>query len=426
MSTPRQASDRWQVAPDVLERILPVMLPKITEHLAAALSSPTLPEPDWSDMEWRIARAVAAIHGVSPLLSQRLNWTGLAGWRSFLDNQRTHTARRYERMASLLSKIDDVARQADIAFVPLKGEALHAIGLYAAGDRPMADIDLLVRPRDLPPMSRTLTELGYRLLSSGADEHVLVPVDRPSPSRLGEHADNGITIELHGKIGRPLPVRMVDLTAQLWPLATRPGRNDYRSLAALMAHLLMHAAVDMQLRILRMLQLHDIALLAPLLSIADWNEVLTPGDGQTDPWWALPPLQLTAHYYPNVIPAAVMDTAKSRSTALLRLVAPRFQLSGVSASNLRASVFPALSWVSSFPEAVNCLSTRLQSGIRALRGDTTIKEATEIQPWITRSHRRRLLGVLLGRPRPETLRVVIAALESDLASAPDQRQPKAA
>jgi hypothetical protein len=168
------------------------------------------------------------------------------------------------------------------------------------------------------------------------------------------------------------------------------------------------------------------AALAPLLSIADWNEVLTPGDGQTDPWWALPPLQLTAHYYPNVIPAAVMDTAKSRSTALLRLVAPRFQLSGVSASNLRASVFPALSWVSSFPEAVNCLSTRLQSGIRALRGDTTIKEATEIQPWITRSHRRRLLGVLLGRPRPETLRVVIAALESDLASAPDQRQPKAA
>jgi len=402
------------------------MLPKITEYLAAALSGTQYPEPDWSDLEWRIARAVAVIHGVSPLLSQRLSWTGPPGWRTFLDNQRVHTARRYGRMAALLAKIDGLAVQENIAFIPLKGEALHAIGLYAAGDRPMADIDLLVRHRDLGPMSRVLTELGYRPLSITADEHVLVPVDRPPLSHLGEHADNGITIELHAKIDRPMPVRVVDITAQLWPLASRPGRNDYPSLAALMGHLLMHAAVNMQMRILRMLQLHDIALLAPRLSASDWSELLAPGDGRAASWWAMPPLLLTQHYYPGAIPAAAIDSVKPGCSALLRFVAPRLRLSGVSASNMRRSVFPALSWAGSLPEAVNFVGNRLQSGLQALRGNTTIRAATELQPWITRSHRRRVLEVLMGRPRPETLSVITAALDSDPSLAPVQGQPKAA
>jgi Uncharacterised nucleotidyltransferase len=426
MSTSRQANDRWHVAPSVLGRVLPVMLPKITEYLAAALSGANSPQPDWSDLEWRIARAVAAIHGISPLLSQRLRWTGPPGWRTFLEGQRGHTARRYWRMASLLAKIDHLAAQMDIAFVPLKGEALHAIGLYAAGERPMADIDLLVKRHDLVPMSRAIMQLGYHPLSIAADEHVLAPVDRPAPSRLGEHADNGITIELHTKIGRPMPVRTVDITAQVWPLTPRPGRNDYSSFAALMRHLLIHAAVDMQGRMLRMLQLHDIALLAPRLSSADWTEVLTPGDGHADSWWAMPPLQLTAHYYPGVIPAAAIDSAKSCCPALLRLMSPRFRLSSVSASNLRGSVFPALTWVRSLPEAVNCVSHRLHGGIKAVRGEPPIKEATALQPWITRSHRRRLLEVLLGRPRPATLTVVFAALEREPGSAPEQAQPKVA
>ena len=402
------------------------MLPKITEYLATALSTPQHPPPHWSDLEWRIARAVASIHGISPLLSQRLSWAGPAGWRAFLESQRAHTAKRYRRMASLLAQIDSLAGKAGIAFVPLKGEALHAIGLYAAGDRPMADIDLLVKQRDLASLAGALVPLGYRPLSFTADELVLVPLDRPTPSRLGEHADNGITIELHAKVGRPMPVRPVDITAQLWPLVPRPGRNGYRSSAALMGHLLMHAAVDMQRRILRMLQLHDIALLAPLLSTADWNEVLTFGDGQAHSWWAMPPLQLAAHYYPGVIPAAVLQASRSCSSALLRLVAPRFRLSSLSASNLRRAVFPALSWVNSLPEAVHCINHRLHDGIKALRGDTTMTEATDLQPWITRSHRRRLLEVLVGRPRPETLRVVLAALESELVSAPDQAQSKVA
>ena len=397
----------------MLRRVLPAMLPKITECLAVALSGAGYPEPDWSDLEWRIARAVAVIHGISPLLSQRLSWTGPPGWRTFLESQRTHTAIRYRRMAALLADIDTRAARGNIAYVPLKGEALHAIGVYAAGDRPMADIDLLVKQHDLAPMSRVLAGLGYRPMLITADQHILVPVDRPSQAHLGEHADNGITIEVHATINWSMPIRLVDITSELWPSAPRPGRNDYPSLAALMGHLLMHAAVNMQMRILRMLQLHDMALLARRLSAADWNELLTPGDGRAPPWWTMPPLQLMKRYYPGVIPSDAIAAVEPGCSALLKFVAPRLRLSDVSASNLRRPVFPALSWAGSLPEAFSCVRDRLHRGAQALHGGTTIQTAIELQPWITRSHRRRLFDVLLGRPRPETLLIVQAALGHD-------------
>jgi putative nucleotidyltransferase-like protein len=422
MSAPREGAAHATVDPRVLGR----KLRNITESLAAALAGARDPEPDWSDLEWGIARAVAVIHGISPLLSKHLGWRGPPGWRDFLEGQWAHTAGRYRRMASLVASIDALAAQAAIAFIPLKGEALHAIGLYAAGDRPMADIDLLLAPADLAPMARMLTGLGYRPICATADECVLVPADRPALNHFGEHTDNGITIELHAKIGRPMPVRSVDITAQLWPAAPRPGRNEYPSLSALMSHLLLHAAVNMQMRILRMLQLHDIALLAPRLSAADWNELLHPGGEPTGCWWAMPPLQLTARYYPGSIPAAAIEDTRTGCAALLRFVAPRLRVSDVSASNVRRATFPALSWVGSLPEAVSCVSARLQSGVRALRGDTAMPQATELQPWITPSHRRRVLEVLLGRPRPEALRVVAAALDSELAVAPAQARRNAA
>ena len=95
--------DRHPNSPRVLRRLLPRMLPAVTEQLAGALSGRLAPEPGWSELEWRIARAVAIIHGISPLLSRRLTWHGPAGWQAFLDDQRVQTAGRYQRMGDLLA-----------------------------------------------------------------------------------------------------------------------------------------------------------------------------------------------------------------------------------------------------------------------------------------------------------------------------------
>jgi hypothetical protein len=132
--------DREIPEPVALDRTLR----KITEVLAQELACPTQAVPDWSDFEWIMARAVAAMHGVSPLLSRALRWQGPAGWTRFLEEQRAHTATRHARIAELLLRLDQRAREAGVAAVALKGVALHAFGVYQAGERPMADVDLLV------------------------------------------------------------------------------------------------------------------------------------------------------------------------------------------------------------------------------------------------------------------------------------------
>src|SRR5580658_5033581 len=101
-------------------RALERTLRKITEGLAKELACPTEHAPDWSDFEWIVARAVAAMHGVSPLLSRTLRWRGPAGWTEFLEEQRAHTTQRHMRIAGLLQRLDCGAREAGVAAVALK------------------------------------------------------------------------------------------------------------------------------------------------------------------------------------------------------------------------------------------------------------------------------------------------------------------
>lgn len=133
-----------------------------TERLANELARPTRHTPDWSDFEWRIARATAAMHGVSPLLATRLSWRGPEGWQQFLASQRAHTQQRQRRIEELLHSIDAQARKMGLGIVALKGAALHALGLYEAGERPMADLDLLVARQDVTGATSLIEALGFR------------------------------------------------------------------------------------------------------------------------------------------------------------------------------------------------------------------------------------------------------------------------
>ena len=79
-----------------LPRGLQSTLRKITERLAGELASPRDDAPGWTAFEWQLARAVAALHGVSPLLASRLKWDGPPGWKAFLQAQRAHVAARQQ------------------------------------------------------------------------------------------------------------------------------------------------------------------------------------------------------------------------------------------------------------------------------------------------------------------------------------------
>src|ERR1700739_3473750 len=97
-------------------------LRRTTETLAHELARPGIAAPDWNELEWRLASAASAAHGVAPLLCNYSTWQNMA-WRRFLTHQRSHVEQRHQRIADVLSRIDAHARAAGVAIVALKGSA---------------------------------------------------------------------------------------------------------------------------------------------------------------------------------------------------------------------------------------------------------------------------------------------------------------
>src|SRR5262249_59152914 len=160
---------------------LQASLRKITATLANEAARPTLNVPDWSKSEWLLARAVASIQGISPLLARSLRWEGPSGWQKFLNEQRSHTERRHVRIRELLERLDEAARRDGIALLALKGAALHHLQLYSPGERPMADVDLLVHEQAVQPAARMLEALGFHLIYANWKHQVFV-TDEGTPT----------------------------------------------------------------------------------------------------------------------------------------------------------------------------------------------------------------------------------------------------
>ncbi|HEY4294044.1 nucleotidyltransferase family protein [Luteibacter sp.] len=383
-----------------------------TEILAAelALALPGTDMPRWTELEWRLATAAAVAHGISPLLCRFSTWQRPA-WRRFLVEQRGHVAQRHERIATLLQHIDAAARTAGLPLMALKGAALHALGLYAPGDRPMADIDLLVDEVHADATAGLLASLGYEASFAQWKHRVFKPAGVVPVTGLGEHRDTPVNIELHTRIHERLPVATVDITAQVRSHEAPPGINAYPSMGALMSHLLLHAAGNICGRSLRLIHLNDIALLASRMAPADW-EPLWEADA---PWWALPPLGLVARYYQGAVPKAVLARLERDCPPLLRAFARRQTLTSLSCSNLWLNALPGLEWSRSPGDAVRYLKNRLRPTQESVkeRADMVRTQAwLQGQDWVTLGHRRRLLTWLTRPvPRMDTLYVVRKALE---------------
>jgi hypothetical protein len=391
-------------------------LRKTTEVLAQELAVPTAEPPRWTDFEWRIARAVTAMHGISSLLYSRLRWEGPDGWRRFLREQHDQSVGRHLEIARVLQAIDSHAGGEGMAYVALKGAALNAGDIYAAGERPMGDIDLLIRDEDAQASVRVLELCGYEAAFTTHRHQVFQPPFKNvlAGVRLGEHVDNPIKIEVHTKIAEPLPVNATDITAFIFPSAARAGLNAYPSPASLMAHLLLHAAGNIRARALRLIQLHDIALVAARFTHGDWEELLDMHPEGSSLWWALPPLTLTARYYPAAIPQDVLARLSMGCSWLLSTLARRQRLTDVSWSNIRIQAFPGVEWSRSGREAVAFMRSRIWPSSDALselkEGAAQIPGSATV-PWYGIPHAVRILRWIFSRPpRVQTLLSVRAAL----------------
>jgi hypothetical protein len=348
------------------------------------------------------------------LLSGSLRWDGPAEWKAFLAGQKAHVTARHGRIMELLNQIDAGCREAGIAIVGLKGAALHSMGFYRAGERPMADVDLLARADDKTRTAQVLQSLGFNESFANWKHRVFVPEVCDVHSGFGEHADNHLKIELHTRIAEKLPIRITDATDAIQPRTAHPGLNAYPSKAALMIHLLIHAAGSMAYRALRILHLHDIALVSSRMQASDWDELVKHSQPAHKRWWALPPLQLTSRYYPQSIPADVLTALSNHCPWTLRHLERHRRVSDVSLSYPWIEAFPGIGWSRSLAEVVQCVGGRIWPNKETLRvRDYRVQTdfAAAQTQWGRMSHGRRMLRWMTSRPlRVDTLNAVRMAL----------------
>jgi hypothetical protein len=236
-----------------------------------------------------------------------------------------------------------------------------------------------------------------------------LPEVREVNNGIGEHSRNYLKVELHERIAEAMPLRIYDITASVYPSTPHSGLNAYPSKAALLTHLLIHAAGSMPFRSLRLLHLHDIALVASRMSEVDWEGLLTGNH-----WWALPPMQLVARYYRGAVPPSVLEALAERSAWSLRRRARQQTLSEVSFSYLWIDAFPGIGWCQSPPEALKWIRNRIlpNAEVRRLREVVAKDQVAMVHSeWGHLSQRQRILRWILSRQaRPDTLHAVQAAI----------------
>ena len=216
---------------------------------------------------------VARVHGVAGLLARLDEKDGAlrSPLARALGAERERIAERTSALTSDLAAIGQAAASAGLDLVPLKGAVLGALRYGDPSLRPAADIDLLCREEELARWERVLTGLGYALTARSGKDLVFRRPGERVPTGFEERPDNPRPVELHFRIPSRLLGRTVDPTeAYRARLAAGELPSVGRALLpdddALLLHLLAHLGPAAVGRGARLIQLHDLSLLAPTAS----------------------------------------------------------------------------------------------------------------------------------------------------------------
>ena len=117
-------------------------------------------------VDWKYLLDLAAFHGIIPLVAHNLVASGLSPQvpQPYLDQLKHFYNRTVYRNVILSHELTDVLsnfNQHGIETISLKGTVLSEILYGNPALRPVADMDILVHPRDMPLARTLLAELGY-------------------------------------------------------------------------------------------------------------------------------------------------------------------------------------------------------------------------------------------------------------------------
>ena len=167
-------------------------------------------------------------------------------------------------------------RRARVDTLTLKGMALAHVVYAEPGLRPMADVDLLVRPADRAAALATLRDLGYQTPGEAADQ-------LGESRSFAELVRAGTRIDLHWHAARYLRFEgIVEVDHEgLWsrarPLVTADGRSLMPAPEELLLHLVLHLTLGSDFA--RVLWYADIdAVVRRFEAELDWERLVNEAD----------------------------------------------------------------------------------------------------------------------------------------------------
>jgi hypothetical protein len=255
-----------------------------------------------------------------------------------LRQNRVRAARFADDLAAILAG----ASAAGLPVMPLKGGLIAYTHHREPGLRPMADLDLLVRPVDEPGLHGVLTRLGYGRAPSPDDRHR--EYERPGDRVValdGTHPDNPRSVEVHTRLRRSVwfDDRGIDLAPFLWASGRERallGQPAFvPSDTALLVDVAAHATAHLMRGSGMVLHWFDLVALATGLDDLD--------DAFAD--WTYPALALAARAFrQDRLAAQVARLAPAAAASLVRLAA-RAPLDDRAGLNLRGLRPGRLGWL---------------------------------------------------------------------------------
>jgi hypothetical protein len=291
----------------------------------------------WGHADWLAAEWVTYWQNALPWLVRRIQDSGAepsadvyARLRILDRDIRERTRRMLANAVELLAALHEEGVDA----VPLKGAVLAPRYYPDPLLRPLTDLDILVRERDLVRAGAILSKLDYRLHSRSAEDVVYI---RGEFRGHGWSPDNVHPVEMHYAVREEYAGLAFDLSDTIWRSSARSAYwHGIDALVpdtpVLLLHVCAHATSDWLIRRGRLYQIGDLQLISRRMTPDDWD-VFGAAIGPDNSRYVYPALAFALKYTDLPVPVGLLERLQALTPVRMRAYVDATELAEASQSN---------------------------------------------------------------------------------------------